>query len=669
MSTAVQVQYRRGTASQVSSFTGAAGEIVVDTTNNRVVVQDGATAGGFAAAKLSEVQTNTRTQVSDGNYTAQSTDRLIAYITLTASRIVSLPTASSYPTGSRLLVVDESGACSASKSITLSANGSDLVDGAATAVITAAYGYLAVESNGANKWTIIDQTSTISGSVTITSGTIDATTIGGTTPAAGTFTTIATVRHAVADANYTVAAGISTVAYTAITAARTVTLPAANSFAAGQQLLVVDESGSCSATKTIAVSRAGSDTINGAASATLASAYAYFALESNGSNAWTIVDQSTLSMAQQNASSVAITGGTIDGVTIGGTTPEPASVTAPNAGDSSARVISSAWYGQNMPDGFLNKFRNATMDVWQRGTSSLTVTTSGSYTADGWIVLPTGASVTAAQAGGRLLTKNSLQVTGATSVTDLIIKQRIESYIAAAFCSQTVTVQAQVYNNTGGSITPTLTVKHAASQDVWTSPTTDVSAASLQACANGAWSQVAYTFAANANSYNGLEISFDFGNNFSANTKSVQITECDIRVTPGATAGATNSNPPPVELRPVAAELAFCQRYFETSYDIGTAPGTVSADGELVLYSPGLSSGAWVALFGFRFAVAKRAVPTMTYYSPATGASGKLRDATGGADVAASNGSTGLTGGYVEGTMGTSGTINAQVHFVASAEL
>src|ERR1700757_5034591 len=59
MTTAVQVQYRRGTASQVAAFTGAQGELVVDTTNNRVVVQDGATAGGFPAAKLIDVATLT----------------------------------------------------------------------------------------------------------------------------------------------------------------------------------------------------------------------------------------------------------------------------------------------------------------------------------------------------------------------------------------------------------------------------------------------------------------------------------------------------------------------------------------------------------------------------------------------------------------------------------
>lgn len=44
-----QVQLRRGTASQVAAFTPAAGEVVVDTTNNRLAVGDGATLGGFPA--------------------------------------------------------------------------------------------------------------------------------------------------------------------------------------------------------------------------------------------------------------------------------------------------------------------------------------------------------------------------------------------------------------------------------------------------------------------------------------------------------------------------------------------------------------------------------------------------------------------------------------------
>jgi hypothetical protein len=453
MATAVQVQVRRGSSSQVGTFTGAQGEVVVDTTNNRVVVQDGATAGGFAAAKLAEVLTNARTQVSDGNYTALATDRTIAYITLTASRIVSLPAASTYPTGTRLLVVDESGACSGSKTIALSANGSDLIDGTATATVNSAYGYLAIESNGANKWTIVDQVG-----------------------AAG---------------------GVSSLN----TATGAVTIVANDGD-------VVSQSGST--------------------------------------------------------------------VTLGG------------------------------PGGMVNKFRNGAIDVWQRGNGPITISTSGAYTADGWIVLPSGASVAAAQAAGRLITKNSLQVTGAASVTDVVIKQRIESYIAAAFCSQTVTVQAQVYNNTGGAITPTLTVKHAGSQDVWTSPVTDVSAAALQACTSSAWTLVSYTFSASAASYSGLEIGFDFGNNFSSSGK-VQITECDIRVTPGAAVGL-NANPPPPELRPIQQELAFCQRYFWA--DVSTAAGSVFAIGNW--------SSSTVGNALLSFPVTMRTSPTANYSSAGT---------------------------------------------------
>ena len=53
-----QLQLRRNTATNIASFTGAIGEVVIDTTNNRIVVQDGSTAGGWAAAKLSEVPVN-----------------------------------------------------------------------------------------------------------------------------------------------------------------------------------------------------------------------------------------------------------------------------------------------------------------------------------------------------------------------------------------------------------------------------------------------------------------------------------------------------------------------------------------------------------------------------------------------------------------------------------
>lgn len=43
---AKQVQFRRGTTSQTASFTGATGEITVDTDKDCLIVHDGSTAGG-----------------------------------------------------------------------------------------------------------------------------------------------------------------------------------------------------------------------------------------------------------------------------------------------------------------------------------------------------------------------------------------------------------------------------------------------------------------------------------------------------------------------------------------------------------------------------------------------------------------------------------------------
>jgi hypothetical protein len=152
-----QLQLRRGTSSQVAAFTGAAGEVVADTTNNRLVLNDGVTVGGAPHAKLTEVITNTRTAIADAAYTALITDRLVAYTTLAAARVITLPAASAFPTGTRLVIIDESGSCSTTKTLLATAAGADTIDGAASAVVNVAYGFVGLESNGVSHWTVIDQ--------------------------------------------------------------------------------------------------------------------------------------------------------------------------------------------------------------------------------------------------------------------------------------------------------------------------------------------------------------------------------------------------------------------------------------------------------------------------------------------------------------------------------
>jgi hypothetical protein len=52
---AIEVKFRRGSANQHNSFTGANGEITVDTTNKTLRVHDGVTVGGERIAKYSEL--------------------------------------------------------------------------------------------------------------------------------------------------------------------------------------------------------------------------------------------------------------------------------------------------------------------------------------------------------------------------------------------------------------------------------------------------------------------------------------------------------------------------------------------------------------------------------------------------------------------------------------
>lgn len=222
--------------------------------------------------------------------------------------------------------------------------------------------------------------------------------------------------------------------------------------------------------------------------------------------------------------------------------------------------------------GFLNKFRNSPMMVWSRGTSGTITagTANAAYTADGWIISCTGANVTWNQVGGISNTKNALQIVGTTGVTDTLIKQRIESIDVAPLNGDVITIQARILNNTGASITPTLTVNHATVADTFSTVANDVNAVTLQAIPNSSSAVVAYTFTASSSSVNGLEIIWDFGAVLNAGTKSVTIAEMDVRATPGISTG-TNNSPPPPELAFEVVEIKRCSRFLPAYAASGTA--------------------------------------------------------------------------------------------------
>ncbi|MGJ5163150.1 hypothetical protein [Bradyrhizobium sp. HKCCYLR1051] len=52
-----QVQFNWGTAAEIAAYTGVAREVIVDTTNQRLVLMDGTTAGGKPMASEAYVLT------------------------------------------------------------------------------------------------------------------------------------------------------------------------------------------------------------------------------------------------------------------------------------------------------------------------------------------------------------------------------------------------------------------------------------------------------------------------------------------------------------------------------------------------------------------------------------------------------------------------------------
>jgi len=103
---ATQIQLRRGTAAAHAGFTGAVGEVTVDTTGNVIRVHDGSTAGGFpsVSATSGTLTTPTITNPTITNYTETAytvnsgtnltislTNGTVYIITLTGNATINLP--------------------------------------------------------------------------------------------------------------------------------------------------------------------------------------------------------------------------------------------------------------------------------------------------------------------------------------------------------------------------------------------------------------------------------------------------------------------------------------------------------------------------------------------------------------------------------------------------
>ena len=248
--------------------------------------------------------------------------------------------------------------------------------------------------------------------------------------------------------------------------------------------------------------------------------------------------------------------------------------------------------------GMRNRIINGDMQIWQRGTSS---SSPGSLIADRWYI-STGTTVTGSQSSDVPSGfKYSLSISGTNYPQSY---QRIESLNCVDLVGKSITISFWAKQTSGaGSASLALAIYTADSTDNFSSAT---GINNVTFTGTTGWVQYSTTFTnLPANTVNGLQVLI-YANTTGAAT--FLFTGFQLEVGTIAT---------PFEFRHYGTELNLCQRYFQTTYNPGTALGTATRTG-LVGGTTATYATAWYGISGsFNLPVPMRATPTVTYWDGA----------------------------------------------------
>ena len=255
--------------------------------------------------------------------------------------------------------------------------------------------------------------------------------------------------------------------------------------------------------------------------------------------------------------------------------------------------------------GLRNRILNGDMRIDQRNAgASQTLTTSVAYTVDRFYAGTNGANATGQQVAGSGADQYAYKLTGAASVTALIFGQRIEATNIYDLAGQVATFSVNLANT--ALTTVSWTAYYANSVDNWGAKT---SFASGTFSVNSTKTRYTAQMTLPANAVNGVDIELTVGAQVSGTW-----TISDFQLEGGVIAT-------PFERRPVSYELAQCQRYYETSYNAGTAPG--SSFPVSIASQQGSGASGLNMFNNVCFKTTKRATPSVITYD-ASGASNKI---------------------------------------------
>jgi hypothetical protein len=373
------------------------------------------------------------------------------------------------------------------------------------------------------------------------------------------------------------------------------------------------------------------------------------------------------------------------GIATGGTT----AVTV--AADQSVTFAQAA----NLPNtfGFKNRIINGGMVISQRNAGASVTPASSAYTLDRWQAVLNVASKFSVQQSSTTATGFSKSlVATSTSAYSIgaseycLLQQSIEGFNIADLGwgtanAQTVTLSFQVRSSLTGTFGGVLANSNfsrcypftytISSANTFESKTVTIAgdtsgtwdstngagilvnfslgSGSTVSGTAGAWAGTLYTSATGATSVVGT------------NGATFYIT--GVQLEKGSTATS-------FDYRPYGTELALCQRYFEMSYDIGTAPATATTTG--IRYFSWSISGASNGGGGVTFQVPKRTTPTIATYDGA----GTANNVSTTTATTFTNGRAYFgaqynisTNGFTHQGQSTVGNVYNFIHFTASSEL
>jgi len=237
-----------------------------------------------------------------------------------------------------------------------------------------------------------------------------------------------------------------------------------------------------------------------------------------------------------------------------------------------------------------------------------------SYSVDRWYAYCTGANVSGQRVAGTTPNQYNYQFTGAASVTKIGFAQRIEVANSQHLAGNTATLSVDLKNSLLTTVTWVASYANTANTFGSLASPTITQIATGTFTVSSTLTRFTTNITVPSAATTGIQIEFSVAAQTSGTWT---IGRAQLELGLAATA---------FENKTIGEQALLCQRYFQKTYAIDVAPGTVTTEGILSYFADAISmtqGGQWL------YAPEMRATPTVICFNPVTGLQGSGRQSSG----------------------------------------